>query len=114
MFPETPEYIPENFSLLNIDTEELTICKIISFYYKSGKKKINFTWYEFYIDDIPPVGIPADTHNLTEQKINNNTVYILKEDNQFTATYIIDNTVHFMYTDNVGYDECEKILESFR
>ena len=114
LYPETPEYLPENFNLVNFETDQMEICTCIYFYYMNGKKKINISYSEFYIDDIPPVGIPADTHNLTEQQINNKTVYTLKEDNQFTSTYIIDNTIYLIYTDNVDYDEAEKILESFR
>ena len=113
LYPQTPEYLPENFDLVNLETDEMEICTCIEFYYKNDKMKINISYSEFNIDDIPPLGIPADTYNLSETKVNNNTVYILKEDNQFTATYIIDNIVYFIYTDNVDYNDCEKILESF-
>lgn len=113
LYPEIPEYLPENFDLVNLETDEMEICTCIDFYYKNDKMKINISYSKFNIDDIPPLGIPADTYNLSETKVNNNTVYILKEDNQFTATYIIDNIVYLIYTDNVDYNECEKILESF-
>jgi len=113
LYPETPEYLPKNFDLVNLETDEMEICKCIDFYYKNDKMKINISYSKFNIDDIPPLGIPADTYNLTETKINNHIVYILKEDNQFTATYIIDNMVYLIYTENVDYNECEKIIESF-
>ncbi|MDE6849093.1 MAG: DUF4367 domain-containing protein [Ruminococcus sp.] len=113
LYPQTPEYLPENFDLVNLETDEMEICTCIDFYYKNDEMKINISYSKFNIDDIPPLCIPADTYNINEIQVNSNTVYILKEDSQFTATYIIDNIVYLIYTDNVDYNECEKILNSF-
>ncbi len=47
-----------------------------------------------------------------ETKVNDRTMFILKEDNQFTATYLSNNVVYVIFSDGLDYDECQKIVES--
>ncbi len=72
--------------------------------------------YEAYknSDDIPPIGIPTDTYNLVETEINGQTVFILKEDGQFTATFLNNNIVYVITSNKLDYDECQKVVESMK
>ena len=63
-------------------------------------------------EEIPPIGIPTDTYNIVEEKVNGRTMYILKEDNQFTATFQEDNIVYVISAIDSNYDECQKVIES--
>lgn len=114
LYPETPSYIPEGFDLVDVVMNEMKACTVIIFYYENGGKLLSIS-YELWknLDEMPPVGIPSDTHNVIETEINNLPVYIMKEDNQFTATYMTNDIVHFMACRSVSYDECQKVLESF-
>ena len=83
------------------------------FYYKKNNVKLNFSVYYYHQSEtIPSIGIPTDTYNLTESTINGRTMFILKEDNQFTATYLSNNVVYVIFSDGLDYDECQKIVES--
>ncbi len=72
--------------------------------------------YEAYenSDDIPPIGIPTDTYNLVETEINGQTSFVLKEDGQFTATFLNNNIVYVITSNKLDYDECQKVVESMK
>jgi hypothetical protein len=112
-FPDTPYYIPEGFSLSFIAEDGGETFDEVDFYYKKGETKLNF-FYTHYKDntEIPPIGIPTDTYNITEEQLNGHTVYILKEDGQFTAIYVDRKIEYGIYAEGLDYDECQKILES--
>lgn len=44
--------------------------------------------------------------------VNGRKMYILKEDNQFTAAFLEDNIVYVIFADGLSYDECQKVIES--
>lgn len=115
IYPETPQYLPNGFELVDFQMEELDVSTDLMFFYKKGDVKLNIS-YEVYIDsdEIPSVGLPTDTYNLNETTINNHITYILKEDNQFTATYIYNNIVYTIFSDGLDYDECQRIIESIK
>ncbi|MCM1132865.1 MAG: DUF4367 domain-containing protein [Ruminococcus flavefaciens] len=112
-FPETPSYIPEDFALDDIYEERGSVFSNVKFFYRDGNAKLNFD-YHYYgnKDDIPPVGIPTDTYNITEEQINGHTVYILIEDSQYTATYLSNNTVYCITAHNLDYDDYRAVLEN--
>lgn len=112
-YPETPTYLPEGFTLSHFKVNELSYCTSIMFYYEDNKKKINISYYRFMDLKEGEFMIPSDTHNLIETVINNHTVYILKEDGQFTATYIFEDLIYMICSDNIDYTESEKVLRSF-
>ena len=95
-FPDTPSYIPEGFVLDQIYEECNDESDIVIFYY----------------NEIPPIGIPTDTYNVTEEQINGHTTYILKEDKQFTAVFIDKKIEYSIFAENLDYNECQKILEN--
>lgn len=113
MYPLTPAYIPERFELINLVVDELSSFTHIIFQYRESGIKLNFDFCQYNDgESIPPIGIPTDTYNIVEEEINGHTMYILKEDNQFTATFLEDNIVYLITSINGNYDECQKVIES--
>ena len=113
MYPLTPTYIPEGFELVDLYEKKLTTLSNVTFYYKKADIILNFN-YTMYSEErkIPPIGIPSDTYNVVEEQINGRKMYILKEDNQFTATFLEDNIVYAITAIDCDYDECQKVIES--
>lgn len=112
-FPDTPDYIPDGFTLENMSEHCGEMSDYLAFYYRNGDVKLNFgfTYYKDE-DEASPIGIPTDTYNVTKEEINGNTVYILKEESQFTAIYIKEGIEHDIFAEGLDYEECRKILES--
>lgn len=112
-FPDTPSYIPEGFVLKNISEESNDYLDSIIFAYRKENVILNFYFTNHKSnDELPPIGIPTDTYNVTEEQINGRTTYILKEDKQFTASFIEKNIYYTIFAEGLDYDECDKILES--
>lgn len=111
LYPETPKYLPDNFELVHIEVKQRNSFKTIAFYYKNNS--ITLVLQYQYSKDEPSIRIPSDLYNITEEMINEHTVYISKEDDQFTATYMYDDIIHFIYAESLDYDECKKVIESF-
>lgn len=113
MCPLTPTYIPEGFELSNLVVDELSSFTHIIFQYKENGMKLNFDFCQYNEgEEIPPICIPTDTYNIVEEEINGHTMYILKEDNQFTAAFQEDNMVYAITAIDCNYDECQKVIES--
>lgn len=113
MYPLTPTYIPEGFDLVNLVVDELSSFTHIIFQYKDGEIKLNFDFCQYNEgEEIPPICIPTDTYNIVEEEVNGHKMYILKEDNQFTATFQEDNMVYAITAIDCNYDECQKVIES--
>lgn len=112
-FPDTPSYIPEGFTLDRIYEKSNNKFDMVYFYYKKNNITLNFffTNYKDY-EVIPPIGMPTDTYNITEEEKGENTVYILKENEQFTASYIDKRIKYMIFIEGLKYDECHKILDS--
>lgn len=114
-FPDTPSYIPEGFVLDNISVDSNNKLDCIFFYYKNNNNNAVLIFYftNFKTNaEIPPATIPTDTYNVTEEQINGHTVYILKEDNQYTVAFSDKKINYSIFAENLDYDECYKILES--
>lgn len=114
LYPETPSYLPDNFELVRIEVNQRNWIKMIAFYYKNNSTTLVLQ-YQYYKDeqDESSINIPSDSYNITEEMINDHTVIISKEDDQFTATYMCDDIIHVIFSINLDYDECQKIIESF-
>lgn len=112
-FPETPSYIPTGFILSDTYEKGDDVSKNVKFFYRKGDVKLNFD-YHYYNDseDIAPTGIPTDTYNVTEEQINGHVIYILREENQYTATYLENNTVYCIVAHNLDYEIYRMILEN--
>lgn len=116
VYPLVPEYIPEEFVLTDIQTDINDHWTQIRFFYKKDEIILNFDFFKYQRKEyIPDFTIPTDTYNITERELNGQTMYILKEDNQFTATFLDNNNIIYaVYADGLDYDECDKVIESLR
>ena len=113
MYPLTPTYIPEGFELVNIVDDVNEVFTNVIFQYKDSGIKLNFDFCQYNEgEEIPPICLPTDTYNIVEEEINGHTMYILKEDNQFTAAFQEDNMVYAITAIDCNYDECQKVIES--
>ena len=113
MYPLTPTYIPKGFELVNVVEDRNEVFTHVIFQYKNDEIKLNFDFCRYNNGmEIPPIGIPTDTYNIVEEKINGYKMYILKEDNQFTATFLEENIVYLITAIDCNYDECQKVIES--
>lgn len=111
---ETPHYIPDGFVLTEVNTNvDENFANTVRFIYEKGKQNFSLTFTRFY-DEIPNIGIPSDHYNISETEVNGSSAIVSKEDNQYTITYIKNKTEFHMFSDDVPYDECEKIVESIR
>lgn len=113
--PLTPYYLPEGFELVDFYADINEAISDICFFYQKDEVKLNIT-YTKYADseNIPFVGIPSDTYNLQETEINGQIMYILKEDKQFTATFLNGDIVYMVTSNKLNYDECQKVIESIK
>ncbi|MDE6520447.1 MAG: DUF4367 domain-containing protein [Ruminococcus sp.] len=110
-FPDTPSYIPDGFVLKDISVESDDYSDSIIFAYTKENVILNFLFVNYKTnDEIPPIGIPTDTYNITEEQINGHTIHILKEDFQFTADFLDKRIQYGVFAENLDYDECQKIL----
>ena len=115
VYPLVPEYLPDGFQLTDIETEANKYYLRVIFYYNKDDTMLTFDFQQFNnSEDIPTIGIPSDTHNITEKEINGQTMYVLEEDNQFTATFLRNNMIYVIFSDGLDYEECDKIVDSIR
>ena len=117
--PLTPTYLPEGFVLDHIATNTSSKSSSVLFYYRKDNflKEdalliVDITHYNEGAG-IPPIGIPSDGMQPEEEIINGITMYTLKEDDQFSATFIYQNTVYVIVSRDLNYDECYKVAASF-
>ena len=86
---------------------------LVIFMYEKNNMILNFYFTNYKTDDdIPPFSLPTDSYEAIEENINGHNVYILKEDRQYTATFTEKRIRSRVYSENLDYDECEKILDS--
>ena len=110
---ETPHYIPNGFILSRIENNENSSATSVTFDFYNGEQSINI-YYDKFHNEVGQIGIPSDHYNISETEVNGSPAIVSKEDNQYTITYQKDKTVFFMFTRDVPYDECEKIVESIK
>lgn len=111
---ETPHYLPEGFVLTETthDVNE-SYCTDIHFLYNNGNQIISLLYSKYY-GERGSVGIPSDHYNISERDVNGTTAIVSKEDNQYTIMYQKGDTEFIMFTQDVPYDECEKIVDSIK
>ena len=111
--PEIPHYLPEGFEELEIKHENLDNENIVSFLYYKDDMTIGI-YYDIFDDpeEVGDVKYTSDQFNISEIEINGYPAIVAKEDNQFTLSYPKDNVLLSIFTVNVPYEECDKIIES--
>lgn len=113
IYPETPHYLPEGFELSLSTYNVSDYSNDVKFVYTNGKKSITFDVTRYW-DEVGQIGIPSDKYNIIETTVNGYPAIISKEDNQFTLAYQIDKTVIYIFTQDVDYAECDKIVASIK
>ncbi len=114
VYSETPYYLPKGFELDSIETNiNEEYANAVSFRFINGDKSICMEFIRYW-GEIGQIGIPSDDFNISEIEVNGCPAIVSKEDNQYTITYQTDKTVFFMFTQDITYDECEKIVESIK
>ena len=110
-----PGYIPEGFSPSDIygDKQILSDRTILSFHFYNSNKKLNIGITVFNtLTDPSSIGIPTDHYEVTEQIVEDTVISVIKEESQYTATFVIEHTQYLIYADQLDYDECQRILNS--
>ena len=114
IYPETTHYLPEWFKLESISNNvNKEYANIISFTFENSDMSISLD-YKRYWNGVTNTLIPSDKYNISEIEINGKAAIVSKEDNQFTVHYIKDDTAYVIFTQNVPYDECDKIVSSIK
>lgn len=111
-----PAYIPEGFQstefygYLNCSSEKTQI--LFNFCKSNRKLNIAVTFFP-ETSDLPPIGIPTEHYEISEQVIQDTPITVIKEDEQYTAAFTINRTQYLIYADHLDYDECQRVLYSF-
>lgn len=111
---ETPHYIPEGFVLTEVDTNvNENYANTVRFIFRKNKQTISIDYVRYW-NDVGQIGIPSDHYNISETEINGSPAVVSYEDDQYTITYQKSKTVFFMFTQDVLYEECQKICDSIK
>lgn len=108
---ETPHYLPDGFILTTLEAKADK--RYVSMTYKRNKKDtayINLTFSGYDEQFL----IPSDKHNLSELKINGHDAVMSREDDQMIVVFGWGDSMLTLMTQNVDYDECDKILKEIR
>lgn len=115
IFPEAPTYLPEELDLLSCEYKELGIENKMVFNYGKDEAKLTICYDVFFdSDDINAVKYPSYEFNLERITINNKPAVTSKEDGQFTLVYSNNNILMTIFTQNIPYTECDKIIKSIK
>ena len=112
---EAPTYIPEGFELQDIEQKERTgYDSTVSFYfYRNGNEAILINYSLFYSRTVHS-SIPSDKFNLSEILINGKPAVVSKEDNQYSIIWANGKLESIICSQNLDYDECDKIVASLK
>lgn len=108
---EAPYYLPDGFYLWDVEEHENSAFKTISFWFRSEKVHLQFSYTEFY-DSNGGSKIPSDYFNLEEIEVNGHSAITSKEDGQYNLICYDGNLEYLIFSDNLDYAECEKIVAS--
>lgn len=112
---EAPTYLPEGFVLGHVKNELMNSYQTyVDFYfYRNGKEKILIS-YTLFGDRTVSSSIPSDKFNLTEVAVNGKPAIVSKEDGQYNIIWSEGNLETIITTQNLDYDECDKIIASLK
>ena len=115
IYPEAPTYLPEGFELESTSINDFGVCDDISFKYCKDNMYIILDFQLYHrIDDMKYTHYPSDHYNIEEISVNGRSAITSKEDDQYTLAYAKDNILFTIFTQNVPYDECDKITGSIK
>lgn len=109
---ETPHYLPDNFLLTTLEVDDTEEYKYLFFRFENNDSSISITIDDFMTDT--PTGIPSDKHNLQEIDICGHTAIVSTEDNQMVILFRSGDYMVNIFTQDIDYSECEKIIKSIK
>lgn len=114
IYSEVPYYLPEGFELTRLlHNENEMSSNSINFNFTKEKQSINIDC-ERYWNEMGNIVIPSDKYNISEINVNGHPAIVSKEDNQYTIVFVQEKTVFRMFTQDVPYEECDKIVDSIK
>lgn len=115
IYPEVPTYLPEGFELYEVNYDELGKDSVIDFLFHKDNMTIDIS-YDMFSDlaEMSKVGYPSDYYNISEIEINGSSAVVSKEDGQFTLVYAKGNILMSIFTTELNYEECDKIVDSIK
>ncbi len=113
--PLIPSYIPDGFEPTDLygTAQYYETYRTVRFDFKCKDSKLTLIYWDYeHAEDLPKMGIPSDTYNFTQEVFNGTVVHVVKENNQYTAVFLIGQTQYLLFTDGLDYDESRHVLES--
>lgn len=110
-----PDYLPDEYTKTELFGQVIRathVCTVIFHFEHQGSKLILQIMDYDSSDNMPPMGVPSDHYNISEQIIDGIRVCISKEDQQFTAVFEEGTIQYMLYIDNTDYAEGQMILQS--
>ncbi|MCC8042987.1 MAG: DUF4367 domain-containing protein [Oscillospiraceae bacterium] len=115
IYIETPRYLPEGFILTDMYTNKNEYSDVAAFTFTNGTRYVALCFTNYHDDNsLSGIGIPSDEHNLTEITVNGHTGIKSMEDNQMVVSFASGTVIYNMFTQDVDYSECDKIIELIR
>lgn len=111
---ETPHYLPEGFMLVCMESDKNDYMDYILFTFENGSEKISLSYQYFHDGDLSNICIPSDEHNISEITVCGHHAIVSKEDNQMNLIFNSGYCVIDIFTQNVDYAECDKIVNSIK
>ena len=113
IYPEVPTYLPKGFEKPEIEHKNFDNFQVVNFRFQNDNMSIGI-YYNLFdnLEDMSKVGFPSDYFNIEHIEINGRPAITSKEDNQCTLVYAKNNLLMSIFTVDVPYSECDKIIES--
>lgn len=111
---EAPTYLPEGFVLDDVEHNYVEgVTNDVNFLFHRGTEGLKLT-YSYFYDENACWSIASDNFNLSEIAINGKSAVVSKEDNQCTVIWADGNLESIIYTCELDYEECDKIIASLK
>lgn len=114
IYIETPHYLPDGFELSLMSNDISDYANYIKFVFRNSENESITLEMTRYWNEVGQIGIPSDHYNISETTVNDKAAIISKEDNQYTIAFQNGKTVFQMFTQDVDYNECDKIVASIK
>lgn len=105
MYPLLPTKLPDGTVVSSIDygeAEGLQKNFNVLLDDKKHHSALNITCYE--VDTLPNVVVPSESQEIEKLVINGIDIYIIKNEKEYIATFLVENTLYAFYT-NMEYEQ---------
>ena len=113
IYPMTPSYIPDRFSLTNIIEDDDSHTTNIQLTFSNNEQEI-IIGYMYCKSDSGSIVIPSDIKTPYEIGINSRQFAVFKDENQYKAVCLDDKQFYTVQSTQIEYSEYEKILLSLK